>query len=92
VGQPISSSGLAAARRRARRIPLGFRADNIRPRRSLFAARPAGVGVKVDPRTLAVREVVTQADTLEFGRGAVEVGDALARSFRGNRIVIVPAP
>ena len=49
----------------------------------------------LDPRRLAVREVVTQADTPEFGAGTalVEVGDKLwVGSFRGNRIVIVPAP
>jgi sugar lactone lactonase YvrE len=81
-------------------IPLGFRVDNIHWARdgSLFAVGQAGQSwkaVKVDPRTLMVREVVTQADTPEFGSGTalVEVGDTLwVGSFRGNRIAIVPAP
>jgi hypothetical protein len=81
-------------------ISLGFRVDNIHWARdgSLFAVGQAEQGwkaVKVDPRTLAVREVVMQADTPEFGAGTalVEVGDKLwVGSFRGNRIMIVPAP
>jgi hypothetical protein len=51
--------------------------------------------VKVDPGTLAVRDVVTVPDTPGFGAGTavVEVGDTLwAGSFRGNRIQIVPLP
>jgi hypothetical protein len=51
--------------------------------------------VKIDPRTLAVRDVVTVPDTPEFGAGTalVEVGNTLwVGSFRGNRIAIVPAP
>lgn len=82
-------------------IPLGFRVDNIHWARdgSLLAAGQAGPqgwkAVKIDPQTLAVREVVTQADTPEFGAGtaAAEVGGSLwVGSFRGNRIVILPAP
>ena len=81
-------------------IPLGFRVDNIHWARdgSLFAVGQAGQSwkaVKIDPRTLAVREVVTVADTPEFGAGTalVEVGDKFwVGSFRGNRIAIVPAP
>ena len=81
-------------------VPLGFRVDNIHWARdgSLFAVGQAEQGwkaVKIDPRRLTVREVVTQADTPEFGAGTalVEVGDKLwVGSFRGNRIVIVPAP
>ena len=81
-------------------IPLGFRVDNIHWARdgSLYAvgqAAPNWKAVKVDPNTLAVREVVTEADTPEFGAGTavVEVGDTLwAGSFRGNRIAIVPVP
>ena len=81
-------------------IPLGFRVDNIHWARdgSLFAVGQAGgswKAVKVDPRTLAVRDVVTQPDTPEFGAGTalVEVGDKFwVGSFRGNRIAIVPAP
>ncbi len=81
-------------------IPLGFRVDNIHWARdgSLYAVGQAGQSwkaVSIDPRTLAVRDVVTQADTPEFGSGTalVEVGDTLwVGSFRGNRIAIVPAP
>jgi hypothetical protein len=81
-------------------IPLGFRVDNIHWARdgTLWAVGQAAQGwkaVKVDPQTLAVREVVSQADTPEFGAGTavVEVGNTLwVGSFRGNRIAIVPAP
>jgi hypothetical protein len=81
-------------------IPLGFRVDNIHWARdgTLWAVGQAAQGwnaVKVDPQTLAVREVVSHADTAEFGAGTavVEVGNTLwVGSFRGNRIAIVPAP
>jgi hypothetical protein len=81
-------------------IPLGFRVDNIHWARdgSLFAVGQAGQNwkaVKIDPNTLAVREVVSVPDTPEFGAGTalVEVGNQLwVGSFRGNRIAIVPAP
>jgi hypothetical protein len=81
-------------------IPLGFRVDNIHWARdgSLSAVGQAGTSwkaVKIDPNTLAVRDVVTVPDTLEFNSGTalVEVGDKLwVGSFRGNRIVIIPAP
>ena len=81
-------------------IPLGFRVDNIHWARdgSLYAVGQAAQNwkaVKVDPNTLAVREVVTVPDTPEFGAGTavVEVGDTLwVGSFRGNRIAIVPVP
>jgi len=81
-------------------IPLGFRVDNIHWARdgSLLAVGQANQSwkvVSIDPRTLAVREVLTQPDTPEFGGGTavVEVGNQLwAGSFRGNRIAIVPAP
>jgi sugar lactone lactonase YvrE len=81
-------------------IPLGFRVDNIHWARdgSLYAvgqAAPNWKAVKVDPNTLAVREVVTEADAPEFGAGTavVEVGNTLwVGSFRGNRIVVVPVP
>jgi hypothetical protein len=80
-------------------VPLGFRVDNIHWARdgSLYAAGQAQQGwkvVKIDPTTLAVRDVVTRTDTPEFSAGTavVEVGDSLwVGSFRGNRIVIVPA-
>ena len=51
--------------------------------------------VKIDPDTLAVREVLTQADTPEFGAGTAvaEVGNDLwVGSYRGNRIAIIKAP
>jgi hypothetical protein len=81
-------------------IPLGFRVDNLHWARdgTLYAVGQAGEGwkaVKIDPATLAVREVVVQADTPEFGAGTAlaEVGNELwVGSFRGNRIVSVPAP
>jgi hypothetical protein len=80
--------------------PLDFRVDNIHFARdgSLYAVGQAGQSwkaVKIDPRTLAVRDVVTVPDTPEFGAGTalVEVGDKLwVGSFRGNRVAIVPAP
>ena len=81
-------------------IPLGFRVDNIHWARdgSLYAVGQAAQNwkaVKIDPRTLMVREVVSRPDTPEFGGGTalVEVGDKLwVGSFRGNRIAILPAP
>jgi hypothetical protein len=81
-------------------VPLGFRVDNIHWARdgSLFAvgqAQQAWKAVKIDPSTLAVRDVLSEADTPEFNAGTalVEVGDTLwVGSFRGNRIAIVPAP
>jgi hypothetical protein len=79
-------------------IPLGFRVDNIHWARdgSLIAvgqAEQSWKAVKIDPSTLAVRDVVVEADTPEFNAGTalVEVGDELwVGSFRGNRIVILP--
>ena len=65
---------------------------------SLYAvgqAAPNWKAVKIDPKTLAVREVVNRPDTPAFGAGTVvlEVGkDLWVGSFRGNRIAIVPAP
>ena len=81
-------------------IPLGFRVDNIHWARdgSLFAVGQAGQSwkaVKIDPNTLAVRDVVTRPDAPEFNAGTalVEVGDELwVGSFRGNRIAIVAVP
>ena len=81
-------------------IPLGFRVDNIHWARDGRCTPSVRLtrnwkAVKIDPRTLAVREVVNQPDTPEFGAGTalVEVGDKLwVGSFRGNRIAIVPAP
>jgi len=81
-------------------IPLGFRVDNIHWARDggLYAvgqAQGLWKAVRVDPQTLAVREVVSRPDTPEFGSGTAvaEVGSNLwVGSFRGNRILIVPAP
>jgi hypothetical protein len=81
-------------------IDLGFRIDNIHWARDgmLWGVGQAGgswKAVKIDPDTLAVRDVVEQPDAPEFGAGTalVEVGDDLwVGSFRGNRIVIIPAP
>ena len=81
-------------------VPLGFRVDNIHWARdgSLYAVGQAEQGWKagtIDPTTLAVRDVLVEADTPEFNAGTAlaEVGDALwVGSFRGNRVVILPAP
>ncbi len=81
-------------------IPLGFRVDNIHwaADGSLYAVgqgMQSWKAVKIDPKTLAVREVVNRPDTPAFGAGTVvlEVGkDLWVGSFRGNRIAIVPAP
>jgi hypothetical protein len=81
-------------------IPLGFRVDNIHWARdgTLWAVGQAETNwkaVKINPQTLAVREILSQPDTPEFNAGTalVEVGNKLwVGSFRGNRIAIVPAP
>src|SRR5690349_20754545 len=81
-------------------IPLGFRVDNIHWARDgslidVGQATGAWKAVKIDPRTMAVRDLVTVADTPEFGGGTViaEVGNKLwAGSFLGNRIAILPSP
>jgi hypothetical protein len=79
-------------------VPLGFRVDNVHWARdgSLLAVaqgQQAWKAVKIDPNTLAVREVLVQTDTAEFNAGTAlaEVGNACwVGSFRGNRIVILP--
>jgi hypothetical protein len=83
-------------------IQLGFRVDNIRwaADGSILAAGQdfstpmrASVVVKIDPGTLAVREIVRRPNDDAFGDGtvAVEVGKELwVGSFRGDRIAIVP--
>jgi hypothetical protein len=81
-------------------VPLGFRVDNIHWARdgmlwSVGQDEQDWIGVKIDPDTLAARELLRRADKPEFGSGTAlaEVGDELwVGSFRGNRIVIVPAP
>ena len=85
-------------------IPLGFRVDNIHFARdgSLLAAgqitdpsnRSSRV-VKIDPRTLAVRDLLTRPDDATFAGNttAIEVGkDLWLGSYRGNRIAIIRAP
>ena len=83
-------------------VPLGFRVDNIRWARdgSILAAGQGGapnaqasIVVKINPETLAVREVVRHPNSQVFGAGtvAVEIGNQLwVGSFRGDRIAIFP--
>jgi hypothetical protein len=81
-------------------VPLGFRVDHIHWARdgSLYAvgqAQQSWKAVKIDPNTLAVRDIVTVPDALEFNGGTAlaEIGNKLwVGSFRGNRIAIIPAP
>jgi len=85
-------------------VQLGFRADNVRWSKdgSLLVVGQGGTGqtqttniVKIDPKTLKVTEVLTKPNTTEFGAGtvAVEVGkDLWVGSYRGDRLLIVPAP
>jgi hypothetical protein len=85
-------------------VPLGFRVDNIRFGRdgSILAAGQGGQGpeqttniVRIDPRTLIVKEVVRRPNSDAFGAGtvALEIGNQLwVGSFRGDRIAIFPAP
>ena len=87
-------------------IRLGFRVDNLRwtSDGSLVAAGQTGtreepdtssVIVKINPETLAVREVYRRRDDATFRAGtvAVEVGtDLWVGSYMGDRIAIVPAP
>jgi hypothetical protein len=84
-------------------IPLGFRVDNLRwaADGSLLAAGQGGKPgaqtsniVKINPETLAVRDVIREPTTPAFGAGtvAVEVGNQIwVGSFRGDRIAIFPA-
>ena len=84
-------------------VPLGFRVDNIRwaADGSLLAAgqggtpeAPTSTIVKINPQTLAVRDVIREPATPAFGAGtvAVEVGKQIwVGSFRGDRIAIFPA-
>jgi hypothetical protein len=81
-------------------VPLGFRVDNIRWSRdgSILAAGQAAqttLVVKIDPESLAVREIVRYRDTPQYGAGtvAVEVGDQIwVGSYRGDRLAVFPAP
>jgi sugar lactone lactonase YvrE len=84
-------------------VPLGFRVDNIRwaADGSLLAAGQGGtpekqvsIVVKINPQTLAVRDVIREPATPAFGAGtvAVEVGKQIwVGSFRGDRLAIFPA-
>lgn len=84
-------------------IPLDFRVDNIRwaADGSILAAgqsmgaAAATVVVKIDPATLAVKEVVRHPNAPAFGNGtvAVEVGKTYwVGTFRGDRLAIFPMP
>jgi hypothetical protein len=83
-------------------VELGFMVDNIRwaADGTLLAAgqdlaKGSSVVVKVDPRTLAVREVLRQQNTPAFANGtvAVEVGKELwVGTFRGDRVAVFPLP
>jgi sugar lactone lactonase YvrE len=77
-------------------VKLGFAVDNIRwARDGSILAAGQGMGttniVKIDPKTLAVKEVVKRPDMPAYGGGtvAVEIGNKLwVGSFRGDRIAI----
>ncbi len=83
-------------------VPLGFRVDNLRWARdgSILAAGQGGapgaqatIVVKIDPGSLAVREVLRRPNIPGFAAGtvAVEIGrDYWVGSFRGDRLAIFP--
>ena len=51
--------------------------------------------VKVNPKTLAVKDVLTRPDDVVFGGNttAIEIrNDLWLGSYRGDRIAVVPAP
>jgi hypothetical protein len=85
-------------------VPLGFQADNMRWAKdgSLLVVGQGGTGqmqttniVKINPTTLKVTEILKRPNTPEFGAGtvAIEVGkDLWVGSFRGDRLLVVPAP
>jgi hypothetical protein len=84
-------------------VPLRFRVDNIRwaADGTLLAAGQGGTPeaptsniVKINPQTLAVRDVIREPASPAFGAGtvAVEVGNQIwVGSFRGDRIAVFPA-
>ena len=60
-----------------------------------MGAAPATVVVKIDPNTLAVKEVLRHANIPAFSNGtvAVEVGKTYwVGTFRGDRLAIFPMP
>jgi hypothetical protein len=84
-------------------VKLGFRADNVRwsPDGQLFVTgqvleQPASTRiVKINPDTLRVTEVLSRPNTPEFSNGTVtvQVGKELwVGTFRGDRLLVVPAP
>jgi glucose/arabinose dehydrogenase len=84
-------------------VKLGFRVDNIRwaSDGSILAAGQGGTPpsyssvVKIDPKTLAVREILRHPNTPAFSNGtvAVEVGKELwVGTFRGDRLAVFPLP
>jgi hypothetical protein len=85
-----------------REVPLGFRVDNIRWANdgSILAAGQGGapgmgasIIVKIDPKTLDVREVARHPNAPAFSNGtvAVEIGRQLwVGTFRGDRLAILP--
>jgi len=90
----LSRNGAAPSRDEIR---LGFRVDNIRFAQdgSLLAAGQAdgaSVVVKVNPDTMAAREIVRRRDDTVFRGGtvAVEIGaDLWIGSFQGDRIAVI---
>jgi hypothetical protein len=82
-------------------IPLGFRVDNIRWARdgSILAAGQGDalmtMVVRIDPKTLTVKEVLKRPAANGFAGGtvAIEVGTSYwVGSFGGDRIAVVKAP
>jgi hypothetical protein len=89
-------------------IPVGFRLDNLRwaPDGSLIAAGqetgptpPFNMAVshvvKIDPKTLKVREVIRYPfnEAFNFATGAIQVGNEMwVGSVRGDRIARFPLP
>lgn len=88
-------------------VQLGFRVDNLRwaPNGKILVAgqifldanlAPQGTRiVTIDPRTLAVTELLERPETSSFGGGTVAINvekDLWIGSFRIPRIAIVPMP
>jgi hypothetical protein len=84
-------------------LKLGFRADNVRwaPDGTLFVTgqileQPGSTSiVKIHPDTLKVTEILKRPNTPEFSNGTVtvQIGKELwVGTFRGDRLLVVPAP